>query len=190
MKICGLDEVGRGALAGPLVGAAVVLNKPVAGLNDSKKLRYDIRNRIYEKILKSGANIEVEIISARRINNKGIGWANKEIFKRLIKKTEADRYVIDGNLEVKVKGFSKRIKSVIKADQTRKCVMAASIIAKVTRDRLMRELHQEHPQFGWQNNVGYGTKFHIAAIKEYGEVRYHRSVFVTTALTTTGRIGE
>ena len=184
MKICGLDEVGRGALAGPLVGAATILNSqiPIHNLNDSKRLNRKQRERLFQEIVNSGAEIAVEIISARQINNRGMGWANKEIFKRLIKRVNADRYIIDGNLQVKVKGLSKRIKSVIKADQTRKCVMAASIVAKVTRDEHMRKLHNEHVMYGWEKNAGYGTKVHIEAIKEYGVVKYHRDVFINTAL--------
>src|SRR3972149_10832777 len=113
MKICGLDEVGRGALAGPLVGAATILNSqiPIHNLNDSKRLNRKQRERLFQEIVNSGAEIAVEIISARQINNRGMGWANKEIFKRLIKRVNADRYIIDGNLQVKVKGLSKRIKS-------------------------------------------------------------------------------
>jgi ribonuclease HII len=184
-----LDEVGRGALAGPLVGAATILNSqvPIHNLNDSKKLNKKQREELYQRIMESGATVEVEIISARQINNRGMGWANKEIFKRLIRKIEADRYIVDGNLQVKVKGLSKRIKSVVKADQTRKCVMAASIIAKVTRDEYMGKLHDEHVMYGWDRNAGYGTKKHIEAIREYGVVRYHRNVYVTTALRTTDR---
>ena len=182
MRICGLDEVGRGALAGPLIAAGVILNKPVAGLNDSKKLKYEIRNKIYERIINSGAEIETEIISARQINNRGMGWANKEIFRRLIRRSEAERFIVDGNLKLgKMK--NKTIKCVVRADKTRKCVMAASIIAKVTRDRLMRVLHTQHPKYDWEKNVGYGTKKHIEAIREFGVGKYHRSVYVTTALS-------
>ena len=192
MRICGLDEVGRGALAGPLVAAATILNiqYPISNLNDSKKLSKKQRERLFQEIIDSGAEVAVEIISARQINNRGIGWANKEIFKRLIKRVNADRYIIDGNLRINVKNQKSKIKSVVGADRTRKCVMAASIIAKVTRDELMRKLHEEHSNYGWDENVGYGTKKHIEAIRVHGEVRYHRSVFVTTALRSTARFYE
>ncbi len=109
-----------------------------------------------------------------------MGWANKEIFKRLIKILEADKYIVDGNLKIKVR--NKNVKSVIDADASRKCVMAASVIAKVTRDKLMRQLHNEYPNYGWEKNMGYGTKIHIEAIRKYGAVKYHRDVYVTTAL--------
>jgi ribonuclease HII len=185
MKICGLDEVGRGALAGPLVAAGVILNSKSqilsSKLRDSKKLRYEQREFLCKKILESGSDVVIETISVRQINNRGIGWANKEIFKRIIKKIQADKYIVDGNLKIKVR--NKSIKSVVKADNTRKCVMAAAIVAKVFRDELMNQLHDAYPRYGWRQNKGYGTKFHIAAIKENGVVKYHRSVFVNTALS-------
>ncbi|OGD03013.1 hypothetical protein A3H89_05545 [Candidatus Amesbacteria bacterium RIFCSPLOWO2_02_FULL_48_11] len=186
MKICGLDEAGRGPLAGPLVAAAVALNPKIkiSNLKDSKKLNKLQRERAYKEIINSGAEVAVEIISARQINNQGIGWANKEIFRRLIKKIEAKKYIVDGNLKLgRIK--NSRVKCVIGADRTRKCVMAASIVAKVTRDRLMLQLHKEHPQYGWKINMGYGTSHHVEAIREHGMVKYHRSVFVTTVLRKT-----
>jgi ribonuclease HII len=186
VKICGLDEAGRGPLAGPLVAAAAILNVKFRMYNlqlkDSKKLNRRQREFFYDKLMDSGSEIRTEIISTRLINNRGIGWANKEIFKKLIKQTEADKYIVDGLLKVRVRGLSKKIKSVVRADGTRKCVMAASIIAKVTRDRLMTELHRKFPNYNWKKNAGYGTKEHIEALKRFGETRYHRSVFVRTAL--------
>ncbi|KKT58839.1 MAG: Ribonuclease HII [Candidatus Amesbacteria bacterium GW2011_GWB1_47_19] len=184
MSICGLDEAGRGALAGPLVAAATVLNSQcsVLKLNDSKRLNKRQRERLYQQIIDSGAEVAVEIITARQINNRGMGWANKEVFKKLIKKIDADKYIVDGNLRIRVNGKSNRIKSVIKADETRKCVMAASIMAKVVRDEYMKKLHDKHMIYDWDKNAGYGTKKHIEAIKEFGMIHYHRSVWVTTAL--------
>jgi ribonuclease HII len=182
MRICGLDEAGRGSLAGPLVAAGSVLSVKcsVLRLKDSKKLNKKQREKLYKEIVDSGAEIKTEIISARQINNRGIGWANKEIFRRLIKRIEADRYLIDGNFKLgNIRYKANRIKSIVGADRTRRCVMAASIVAKVTRDRLMQELHGKHPQYGWRMNAGYGTSYHIEAIREFGTVRYHRSVFVT-----------
>lgn len=176
MRICGLDEVGRGCLAGPLVAAAVVLNKHNLSLKDSKKLTPKQRRKLYNRMKRAKMEFAVESISARQINNRGMAWANKQIFKNLINRIEADRYIVDGSLKIR------NAKSLIKADGKIKCVMAASIVAKVERDRLMTRLHKEFPKYGWKSNVGYGTKYHIQAIKEHGMSRYHRSVFVTTAL--------
>lgn len=174
--ICGLDEVGRGPLAGPIVAAAVILVKPVAGLADSKKLTPAQRQSLYRKIKNSGAVIAVQEITVTLINKNNIGWANRELFKRLIKSIPADKYIIDGNL--KIAGAT----SVVKADNKYQEVMAASIIAKVWRDRLMDRLHKQHPHYGWQTNKGYGTKYHIQALREHGPTKHHRKLFIKTAL--------
>ena len=182
MLTCGLDECGRGPLAGPIVAAAVILLKPITGLKDSKQLTPQQRNRLYKKIVQTAAAVEIESITVKEINFKGIGWANKEVFKRLIRKVNALSYIVDGNLKLTVKGKSRLIQSVVKADARYPEVMAASIVAKVTRDNLMQELAKDFPNYGWQSNVGYGTKYHVSALKEYGVSKHHRSVFVTTAL--------
>jgi ribonuclease HII len=188
MKICGMDEVGRGSLAGPLVAGAVILQnskleilnpKQFKNLKDSKKLNKKQREDIYKNLMEAKIEYAVEIISARQINSKGMGWANKEIFRRLRKKLIADEYIADGNL--KIKG----IKSVIKADAKIPEVMAASIIAKVTRDKMMQELHIKYPKYHWDINVGYGTAVHIAAIREFGVVHYHRDLWVRKVLKST-----
>jgi ribonuclease HII len=181
MIVCGLDECGRGSLAGPLVAAGVILKKSIKGLKDSKKLSISLRNRLYKKIL-INAEVVIESISVRQINNRGIGWANKEVFKKIIKRLQADKYVVDGNLKIRVNKKTKKILSLIKADTKVAEVMAASIVAKVTRDGLMKEWHQKYPMYGWQTNVGYGTAYHIRAIRECGMVYHHRRMFVTTAL--------
>ncbi len=176
MRVCGIDECGRGPLAGPIVAAAVILAKPLTGLRDSKQLTAKKRRYLYRRIVKTAQAVEIESISVRQINNQGIGWANKEVFKRLIKRVDADKYIIDGNLKVP------KAVSIIKADTKIPEVMAASIVAKVTRDKLMRELAKDFPQFGWHSNAGYGTRFHLAALQANGLTKHHRSVFVSTAL--------
>lgn len=183
MIICGLDECGRGPLAGPIVGAATILKPqfPIHKLRDSKKLKPRQIKDLSELIRENSIWV-IEMISVRQINSRGIGWANKEIFRRIIKKLEADSYIVDGNLKIRVKGKSKSIKSVIKADATIPEVMAASIIAKHYRDEHMIKLHEKHMMYGWQTNVGYGTKYHIAALREHGPCKHHRKLFVRTAL--------
>jgi len=183
MKVCGIDEAGRGPLAGPLVGVGVILGKPVEGLNDSKKLTAIQREKLLNQLIQSDAEIQIEVISVRLINTRGIGWANKEIFRRIIKKLEASKYIVDGNLKLGIiKGKKGKIKALIKADSTRKCVMAASIVAKETRDKIMRDLDSLYPIYKWKTNAGYGTKYHIETIRNYGMVKYHRLKFVETAL--------
>lgn len=181
-QICGLDECGRGTLAGPLVASAVILKREIKGLKDSKKLTALTRQKLYRKIARNSILIKTESISTLLVNRKGIGWANKEIFRKLILKTHADKYIVDGNLKFRVRGRSKKIKSIVKADNKISEVMAASIIAKVTRDKIMRELSKKYQKYGWQTNVGYGTKFHILAIRKYGLAAQHRKLFVKTAL--------
>lgn len=182
-----MDEVGRGSLAGPLVAAAVILRcknpghnfkRVVSKLQDSKKLTRTEREKISKDLLKCGIEYRIESISVRQINNRGMGWANKEIFRKLIKKIPADKYIIDGNLKISTKNESGKIRSLVRADATRKCVMAAAIIAKVFRDNFMGELHCQHPNYGWSTNSGYGTKQHIAAIQKFGTVRHHRDLYV------------
>jgi ribonuclease HII len=190
-RICGLDEAGRGSLAGPLVAAAVILHcrrnviSRKAGIivRDSKTLNSKQRKKIYSVLKKLKAEIFIEIISTRSINNHGIGWANKEIFRRLIKKITADQFIVDGNLHIgRIAGKTNTVKSVVHADAYIAEVMAAGIVAKVERDTIMYGLHRRFPKFDWKYNAGYGTRSHIAAIRKYTVTRYHRGIFVTTAL--------
>jgi len=175
MVICGLDESGRGPLAGPIVASAVILPRPITGLNDSKKLKPHQREYLFEKIYQSGT-VAVETISVELINTHGIGWANKELFLRLMKELVADKHIVDGNL--KITGAD----SVVRADEKIPEVMAASIIAKVTRDRLMETLDKQFPAYYWRTNKGYGTKQHILSLHQHGISLHHRRAFVDTAL--------
>ncbi|MEK7166391.1 MAG: ribonuclease HII [Patescibacteria group bacterium] len=188
--ICGLDEAGRGAWAGPLVATAVILPCSITEVEqlaktkakDGKLLNPTRRILIYQALKKVKAEIWVEIISARSINNHGIGWANKEIFKRLIKKIEATEFIVDGNLKIQVRGKTHCISSVINADATIPEVILAGIVAKVEKDTIMKSLHQQFPRYSWCNNMGYGTKTHQEALMKYQMTYYHRSIFVTSGL--------
>ncbi len=189
---CGIDEAGRGALAGPLVAAAVLFpTKSMKTITrrlgfrprDSKTMSEIQRKKIYTALRRMRATILVEVISARSINNHGIGWANKQIMRNLVKKMEADEYILDGNLKIgRIQGKTHRIRSVINADATIPEVICAGIVAKTERDLIMRELHKEFPHFGWDVNAGYGTSKHINAIATHSTSRYHRNIYVTTAL--------
>lgn len=190
-KLCGLDEAGRGALAGPLVAAGVILQvsgKDIATasgvpLRDSKTLSKRQRERFYEALLKSQSHIATQQISVELINKNGIGWANKEIFRMLIRKLSAEQYIIDGNLTLgPMPDVSGTVRSIIDADATEESVICAGIIAKVTRDSIMQSLHAKYPQYGWDHNAGYGTKEHVRMIRKRGIIKEHRTQFVQTAL--------
>lgn len=180
-QICGLDEAGRGALAGPLVAAAILLNGELrfenGELKDGKLLSPKQREAIYEKLKNIGAQIIIETISVEEINNIGIQAANVQIFYKLISQIFANKYIIDGNL--KIEGAQ----SIIDADATIPEVILAGIVAKVERDKIMRGLHIENQNYLWDENKGYGTKKHIEAIKKFGSSCHHRTLFVSTALS-------
>lgn len=180
-NLCGMDEVGRGALAGPLVLAGVILPdnfevKDVV-IRDSKKMSILQRNKAKEYIEKHAIKIEVEVIDVDIINKKGIGWANIYGFLKLIEKINADKYIVDGNLKFE----NPKIESVIGGDNKYICISSASIIAKCFRDNLMRNLHPSFPEYGFLTNVGYGTKIHLEALKKYGITKHHRLDFVCSS---------
>lgn len=187
IRVCGLDEVGRGAFAGPLVAAAVVVRGRLEGLfenspvpiRDSKTLSHSQRQRVATYLKKKGVRSIIETISTADINEKGMAWANKEIFLRLIAKMKATKYVVDGRLKLTLNDKTV-IESRVKADTKVSQVILASIIAKLHRDKIMRKLHLEFPVYFWKQNKGYGTKKHQEAIKEYGPCEHHRTRWLET----------
>ena len=190
--ICGMDEVGRGPLAGPLVAAAIILPPdfvfreafPALKFDDSKKLNAKQREAAAVVIREYALVLTVESISVDEINAQGIGWANRTAFERLIKRIEADRFIVDGNLKLTNLGCkARRVRSLIRADETEQSVTAASIVAKVTRDRIMRDLHLDFPVYDWDHNMGYCTQSHVEALRAHGPCDHHRHQFVTTALS-------
>lgn len=191
-RCCGLDEVGRGALAGPLVAAGVVLPDGFAErlgslarfLRDSKTVPPARRVELAEYIRAQALSVEVVAIPVEAINRRGIGWANREAFHRLIAAIEADEYVVDG----KVRPFAPperraRVRCLVKADALVPAVSAASLVAKVYRDALMTALHDDFPAYRWCDNAGYGTAAHLAALRAHGSTPHHRTTFITTALS-------
>ncbi|KKT30418.1 MAG: Ribonuclease HII [Candidatus Collierbacteria bacterium GW2011_GWC2_44_18] len=184
MKICGLDECGRGAFAGPLVAAAVIINTDLVSfpsllpvpLRDSKKLTETQRIKIVSELPKLPVIYKIEEVSVSEINEYGMGWANQQIFERLISGIKSTVYIVDGNL----KFANPSVRTLIKGDDKCYQVMLASVIAKVYRDNLMAKLHQDFPEYGWDRNSGYGTVEHIQAIKQFGQNLHHRSQYIAT----------
>jgi len=174
---CGLDEVGRGALAGPLVAAAVVLpsgfHHPL--LRDSKQLSARQRETIEPLIRQEALAVQVIAIEAALIDSRGVGWANRIAFERLIEEVAAPWYLADGNLALRT---GRRYRSVVGGDRLVPAISAASIVAKVFRDRLMGDLHPHFPHYGWAGNKGYGTPHHLGAIASYGICPHHRRSFI------------
>ncbi|MGL9717221.1 MAG: ribonuclease HII [Wolbachia sp.] len=176
--IAGVDEVGRGPLAGPVMSAAVVFtdrNMTIEGINDSKKLTAKNRQILYEKIT-SVAKFGIGIASVEEINSYNILQATKLSMQRALIDLglELDCVLVDGNQPPEVKW---QIKSIVNGDSLSISIAAASIVAKVTRDQLMQELHNQYPEYNWYKNKGYGTKEHIEAINLYGITEHHRKNF-------------
>jgi ribonuclease HII len=178
--ICGIDEAGRGPLAGPLVVAGVVFKKRVYKLDDSKKLSQMTREKLYDRILAASCH-HIVVIDNERIDSDGLSACIAFALEEILAHIPADRYIFDGNSRFGVKG----IEPVIRADQSIKEVMAASILAKVKRDRIMCEYDKLYPEYGFCRHKGYGTKEHIQAIKQYGLCPIHRKSFRPKALQPT-----
>ncbi|MDR0695911.1 MAG: ribonuclease HII [Holosporales bacterium] len=180
--VCGVDEAGLGPLAGPLVVASCVIEslelsqELMLGIDDSKKLTKQKRERIYGIMMNSG-NIKhnVAIVSNDEIDTIGLLMAWQDGVRRSVQSQGAAICLIDGNRSV----FLTHCLTVpiVRGDQKSYSIAAASIIAKVTRDRIMQEIHQEFPLYGFDKNVGYGTTAHITALNRYGPCRYHRRSF-------------
>ncbi|MGH7641733.1 MAG: ribonuclease HII [Candidatus Dormibacteria bacterium] len=174
---CGLDEVGRGALAGPLVAAAVVLppgfTHPL--LRDSKLLSERQREMIEPVIREEALALQVASIQVDEIDARGVGWANRMAFELLVGSVVAPEYLGDGNLRIRT---SRPYRSVVGGDRLVPAISAASIVAKVFRDRLMRELHPQFFHYGWDRNKGYGSPHHLSAIRRHGLCPHHRRSFI------------
>ena len=178
--ICGVDEAGRGPLAGPVCAAAVILPPDciIDGLNDSKKISEKKREMLFEQIIQKAVSYSVAYGTLEEIEKYNILEATYLAMNRAIDglSQKADFALIDGNR------IPKNIKipceTVVKGDSKSCSVAAASIVAKVTRDRLMLEYDKKYPQYNFAKHKGYGTKAHYEAIKEYGVCEIHRLSFL------------
>lgn len=172
--ICGIDEVGRGPLLGPVVTSAVIL--PIGYFNplikDSKKLSEKKREMLYDIIYKDAVSIGIGIVDEKTIDEINIYEATKVAMKMALDNLsiKPDYVLIDAmKLDIDIPS-----NSIIKGDAKSESIAAASIIAKVTRDRMLDEIDKEYPMYDLKNNKGYGTKKHLDALKEYGPCKYHR----------------
>lgn len=178
--ICGIDEAGRGPLAGPVVVGAVILPEDsfIEGVNDSKKISEKKRERIYEQIIAEAISYGVGIVDQKTIDEINILNATKLGVKLALEqmKIKPDLILVDALNNMDTLGIP--FKSVIKGDAKHYSIAAASIIAKVTRDRIMQEWDELYPVYGFAKHKGYGTAAHIQAIKENGPCILHRQSFI------------
>ena len=177
--ICGIDEVGRGPFAGPVVAGAVILPKDceILYINDSKKLSEKVRDRLYDEICEKAVSATVGIVDAARIDEINILQATYEAMRQAISKlTPAPQLLL--NDAVTIPGVDIKQVPIIKGDAKSISIGAASIYAKVTRDRMMKEYDAIYPEYGFAANVGYGTAAHIEALKKYGPCPIHRRSFI------------
>ena len=177
--VAGIDEAGRGPLAGPVVAAAVMLPKHFSpdGINDSKKMTAKARLREYQRIV-STCHYAVGIVCVEEIEKLNILQATLLAMKKAADSLaiQADAFIVDGNVAPHI--TSAKVHTLIKGDSKSLCVASASIVAKVTRDTIMHDLHQIFPQYQWLKNYGYGTKQHYQAIEEHGLTIHHRPSFL------------
>ncbi len=176
-NLCGIDEAGRGPLAGTLVIAGVVLHRDIEGLMDSKKLTEKKRELLYPIII-ANSNYHIVSISSAEVDEIGISLSLQKGLIAIKEALVGYNYLFDGNSSFGVSG----IETMVKADTKIPQVSAASILAKVTRDREIVALAPNYPKYGFEKHKGYGTKAHIEAIREYGRCDIHRHSFKIKAL--------
>jgi len=178
--ICGIDEAGRGPLAGPVVVAAVILPKDsfIEGVNDSKKVSEKKREKVYEQIIQEAISYGVGIVDEKGIDQINILNATKLALTTAIKSLEVkpNLILVDALNNIDTCGIP--YKSIIKGDAKEYSIAAASIIAKVTRDRIMKQWDEVYPEYGFEKHKGYGTAAHIQVIKEKGPCPIHRRSFI------------
>ncbi len=174
----GVDEAGRGPLAGPVVAAAVMLDDraPIRGLNDSKKLGPRTRERLFDEILAKALCCRIAVASVEEIDALNILQATLLAMRRAVQglRLRPHLVLVDGN---RTPDLQVPVRSIVKGDAKVQCIAAASILAKVHRDRLCAELHERHPKYGFDGHKGYATAAHLAALREHGPCAAHRRSF-------------
>lgn len=181
--IAGVDEAGRGPLAGPVVAAATIFDAEtiIQEVNDSKKLTEKTREKLYGEIVSKALSYGVGIVHQEEIEKINILQATLKAMQLAVAQLSKtpDLILIDGN-----KAFNSKISTltIVKGDSKSFSIAAASILAKVTRDRIMIRESQKHPEYFWEKNKGYGTREHINAIKKYGATKLHRKSFLRNIL--------
>lgn len=171
--ILGIDEAGRGCWAGPLVAGAVMLQRPIVGLKDSKQLSRQQREMLYD-LIQANAFVGIGWASAQEVDDLGLTAATRLAMQRAVEQIRepCNEIIIDGNINYLPERA--KVKTLVKADSLIAEVSAASIIAKVTRDRYMEQTAVTHPHYGFEKHVGYGTKLHLEKLKEHGICELHR----------------
>jgi ribonuclease HII len=181
--LAGVDEAGRGPLAGPVVAAAVILDdlNPIKGLNDSKKLSPLRREKLYDEIRAKALCCSVAQASVEEIDQLNILQATLLAMRRAVEglRLKPSKVLVDGN---RLPVLDVLAEAIVRGDATVPAISAASILAKVTRDRWCQELHQQYPQYGFAGHKGYGTAVHLAALRAHGACPEHRKTFAPVAL--------
>ena len=177
--VCGTDEAGRGPLAGPVVAAACILPDGIVinGLDDSKKISEKKRERLFDEICEKALSYSIALSTPEEIDEINILEASLLAMRRSIDglSIRPDFVLVDGNID---RGFDSPAKAVVSGDATSQSIAAASILAKVTRDRMCEDLDCEYPQYGFKKHKGYPTKAHKTAVYEYGPCPQHRRSFL------------
>ncbi len=180
--VAGVDEAGRGPLAGPVVAAAVILDElhPIKGLADSKQLSAARRAALYDEIRAKALCCSVAEASVQEIDSLNILQATMLAMRRAVQglRLKPAKVLVDGN---RLPPLDVLAEAIVQGDAKVQAISAASILAKVTRDRLLEDLHAQHPQYGFDRHKGYGTAQHLAALREHGPLPVHRRSFAPVA---------
>ena len=186
--VCGIDEAGRGPLAGPVVAAAVILDpaRPIPGLNDSKKLSPATRERLFDEIRAKALCCAIAEASVEEIDALNILQATMLAMRRAVEglRLKPGKVLVDGN---RLPVLKVAAEAIVQGDAKVKAISAASILAKVYRDRLCLTLHEQHPQYGFDGHKGYSTPEHLAALRAHGACAHHRRSFAPVREVLGGR---